>query len=109
VVDEVLALLEQPGADTTWMEHAACGDADQAPFFPSRGESSDKARAICRRCPVRVPCLEYALAANERHGVWAGTSERQRRRAQVLGLSVDELLAEVDQPRRVVRSTIGGR
>jgi hypothetical protein len=48
VVDEVLAPLEQPGADTSWMEDAACRDADQAPFFPSRGESNDEAWATVR-------------------------------------------------------------
>jgi WhiB family redox-sensing transcriptional regulator len=31
-------------------------------------------------CPVKVPCLEYALENRIDHGVWGGTSERERRR-----------------------------
>jgi WhiB family redox-sensing transcriptional regulator len=37
-------------------------------------------RAIqwCQECPVKAPCLEYALSRGEVHGVWGGTSERER-------------------------------
>jgi WhiB family redox-sensing transcriptional regulator len=40
----------------------------------------DAARRICADCPVKAPCLEYALANRIDHGVWGGTSERERRR-----------------------------
>jgi hypothetical protein len=33
----------------------------------------------CLACPVRASCLSYALAADERHGVWGGTTRPQRR------------------------------
>ena len=33
----------------------------------------------CRRCPVTDACLAYALAADERFGVWGGTLPEQRR------------------------------
>lgn len=35
---------------------------------------------MCAACPVRQDCLEQALATSERHGVWGGLSERERRR-----------------------------
>jgi WhiB family redox-sensing transcriptional regulator len=38
------------------------------------------ARRICDSCPVGERCLEYALRNRIDHGVWGGTSERQRRR-----------------------------
>ena len=40
----------------------------------------DRARAICKGCPVLDTCLEYALTERIEHGVWGGTSERERRR-----------------------------
>lgn len=35
------------------------------------------AKNICRACPVKTECLEYALATHE-YGVWAGTTQRER-------------------------------
>jgi WhiB family transcriptional regulator, redox-sensing transcriptional regulator len=72
--DPVLELEPQP-----WMAHANCAGVDPDLFFPERGESTTEAKAICRACPVRTECLDYALSINERHGIWGGTSERQRR------------------------------
>ncbi len=51
-----------------------------ATFFPSDGVGVDRARKICRDCPVVATCLEYALGARIDHGVWGGCSERERRR-----------------------------
>ncbi|MGH9301818.1 MAG: WhiB family transcriptional regulator, partial [Acidimicrobiales bacterium] len=51
-----------------------------ATFFPSDGVGVEVARHICAECPVRTPCLEYALDNHIDHGVWGGTSERERRR-----------------------------
>lgn len=63
-----------------WMRFAACQGVSPETFFPARGEPSAAAVAFCGRCPVRVACLEYALADSSLQGVWAGTSERARRR-----------------------------
>ncbi|HWW54027.1 MAG TPA: WhiB family transcriptional regulator [Acidimicrobiales bacterium] len=35
---------------------------------------------MCIECPVKGRCLEYALRNRIDHGVWGGTSERERRR-----------------------------
>jgi WhiB family redox-sensing transcriptional regulator len=70
-------------SEFVWQREAACRGLSlaesQAIFFPSRGDSIDEARAICDRCPVTEECLAFALA-NNCIGVWAGTSDRQRRR-----------------------------
>lgn len=58
----------------------ACAGLDLAWFFPERGEPTGPAKAVCRGCPVREACLEYALAAGETFGIWGGMSERERRR-----------------------------
>jgi WhiB family transcriptional regulator, redox-sensing transcriptional regulator len=70
-----------------WQLAAACRGADASLFFApnyfERREEKDgreaKAKAICARCSVRRPCLEYALETREPHGVWGGLNEFERR------------------------------
>jgi WhiB family redox-sensing transcriptional regulator len=66
--------------DTEWMADGKCRDIPPATFFPSDGVGVDAARRICADCAVKAPCLEYALQNRIDHGVWGGTSERERRR-----------------------------
>jgi WhiB family transcriptional regulator, redox-sensing transcriptional regulator len=78
-------LVISPNED--WQLRAACCGADAALFFApnyfERREEKDareaKAKAICAVCPVREPCLAYALGIRERHGVWGGLNEFERR------------------------------
>lgn len=51
-----------------------------AVFFPGSGAPGNRAKRICSACPVQQTCLEYALEHRIVHGVWGGTSERERRR-----------------------------
>jgi WhiB family redox-sensing transcriptional regulator len=67
-------------ADTKWMADGICASKPPALFFPSDGVGVEKAKSICADCPVKNVCLEYALENHIDHGVWGGTSERQRRR-----------------------------
>ncbi len=67
-------------ANLTWRQHAACRGLEPEVFYPVTDEQTEEAKAICRECPVREPCLEYALANRERDGVWGGATERERRR-----------------------------
>ena len=66
--------------DVDWMKKGRCRDIAPSVFFPSDGVGVDVARAICADCPVKAPCLEYALENKIDHGVWGGASERERRR-----------------------------
>jgi WhiB family transcriptional regulator, redox-sensing transcriptional regulator len=66
--------------DCDWMAEGKCRDMDPALFFPSDGIGVQVAQRICAECPVKTPCLEYALVNRVDHGVWGGTSERERRR-----------------------------
>lgn len=70
-----LDLWRRPG----WGERAACRGLDPELFHPDRGEVVDPAKRICFGCPVRDECLTYALVHFEKHGIWGGLSERERR------------------------------
>lgn len=63
-----------------WRQRSACRGIDPEIFYPATDEEADEAKAICAICPVRQMCLEHALAAREREGVWGGLTERERRR-----------------------------
>lgn len=65
---------------TEWMAEGNCREEPPSLFFPSDGVGVEVARRVCVDCPVKGPCLEYALANNIDHGVWGGASERERRR-----------------------------
>ncbi|KUH93102.1 transcription factor WhiB [Mycolicibacterium acapulense] len=66
--------------DELWQEKALCAQTDPEAFFPEKGGSTREAKRICQGCEVRDACLDYALAHDERFGIWGGLSERERRR-----------------------------
>ena len=66
--------------ETEWMGLGLCRNESPSRFFPSDGVGVEVARRICAECPVKAPCLEYALEHSIDHGVWGGCSERERRR-----------------------------
>jgi WhiB family redox-sensing transcriptional regulator len=63
-----------------WQDRALCAQTDPEAFFPEKGGSTREAKRICQGCDVRAECLEYALAHDERFGIWGGLSERERRK-----------------------------
>ena len=65
-----------------WRELAACRGTDLEVFFPGRGETAGPARQVCAGCPVRQPCLDYAITNRIAYGVWGGLTERERRALQ---------------------------
>jgi hypothetical protein len=62
------------------LPNAACVGVDPEAFFPAVGDRNLMARKICDKCPLdtRRACLEYALETRVT-GVWAGTTEEERR------------------------------
>jgi WhiB family redox-sensing transcriptional regulator len=67
-----------------WVQQARCRDEDPELFFPigSTGPAAvqvEAAKAVCLTCPVRLDCLEWALATAQDSGVWGGLSEEERR------------------------------
>jgi WhiB family redox-sensing transcriptional regulator len=66
----------------TWRDQARCRGVDPQVFHPAEEdeEAADVAKDICGLCNVRESCLEYALEAREKDGVWGGLTARERRR-----------------------------
>ncbi|MEU1125867.1 WhiB family transcriptional regulator [Streptomyces sp. NPDC005899] len=67
-----------------WRTHAACREVDPDLFFPigSTGPAlvqAEEAKAVCRQCPVREQCLDWALENAQDSGVWGGLDENERR------------------------------
>ncbi|MDR1386547.1 MAG: WhiB family transcriptional regulator [Propionibacteriaceae bacterium] len=71
---------EDDEGEVAWQASALCAQTDPEAFFPEKGGSTREAKAVCRSCEVRQPCLDYALAHDERFGIWGGLSERERRK-----------------------------
>ncbi|WP_019149048.1 WhiB family transcriptional regulator [Timonella senegalensis] len=78
----VLSLVNGNDDETVlgWQERALCAQTDPEAFFPEKGGSTREAKKVCVACDVRAECLEYALANDERFGIWGGLSERERRK-----------------------------
>lgn len=75
--------VRRPSSDDdtlAWQTDALCSQTDPEAFFPEKGGSTRDAKRICTSCEVRGECLEYALANDERFGIWGGLSERERRK-----------------------------
>lgn len=60
-----------------------CRAGDPADWWPDRrdldGPATHGAVADCHRCPAEAACLGYALAADERFGVWGGLLPDERK------------------------------
>jgi Transcription factor WhiB. len=83
-----LALLPMSDVEElAWQEKALCAQTDPEAFFPEKGGSTREAKRVCLSCDVRDDCLEYALANDERFGIWGGLSERERRRLKKRAVS----------------------
>ncbi|HEX2039687.1 MAG TPA: WhiB family transcriptional regulator [Acidimicrobiales bacterium] len=77
----------QSTTDEVWQLKAACRGPQAVIFFPPANfERKDekeareaRAKAICATCPVRRPCLDYAIRIREPHGIWGGLNEVERK------------------------------
>jgi WhiB family transcriptional regulator, redox-sensing transcriptional regulator len=39
---------------------------------------TNKAVAICKRCPIQQACRQYAIDTDNRYGIWGGLTEATR-------------------------------
>jgi WhiB family redox-sensing transcriptional regulator len=90
----VIPALVSAAEGSSWQDDALCAQTDPELFFPEKGGTTAPAKRVCRACPVRPECLEWALDADERFGVLGGLSPRERRRLR--GLADDDLDDEPD-------------
>ena len=73
--------------EEAWQLKAACRGPQAAVFFPpstferkdEKIERENRAKDICRTCPVKNPCLDYSVRIREPHGIWGGLNEAERK------------------------------
>ncbi|MEU6661216.1 WhiB family transcriptional regulator [Streptomyces sp. NPDC046821] len=66
-----------------WRHLASCTGYDPETFFPVGTTSlelakANEAKAVCRRCPVREHCLQWAQEAYIADGIWGGHTPKER-------------------------------
>lgn len=74
-----------------WQEAGACRNGPASDFYPplhverkhERQARERRAKSVCASCPVRVQCLEHAIAVDERYGIWGGLNQEERRHLRV--------------------------
>ncbi|WP_155929469.1 WhiB family transcriptional regulator [Mycolicibacterium sp. CBMA 234] len=92
--------LPGPNADVwDWQLLASCRGEDWTLFFAAdcetrrrRAQREQRAKQMCRGCPVRTECRTHALTIGEAYGVWGGLSEPERTRL------IDTESAAADRP-----------
>ena len=72
--------VDVPLADPRLSDDALCAQVGGDLFFPEQGGSTLEARRFCHDCEVEADCLGYALANDERFGIWGGLSPAERRK-----------------------------
>jgi WhiB family redox-sensing transcriptional regulator len=78
---------------------AICAEIDPDLFYPAKGQDAGAAKAVCRSCEARLPCLELALSTGDREGIFGGFSDRPRReiaRRVRAGESLEDIIAADD-------------
>ncbi|MEH1012849.1 WhiB family transcriptional regulator [Micromonospora sp. CPCC 206060] len=75
----LLRAISERRLDDAWRTRGTCQSVDPETFFPAPNEPADTAIALCRTCDVQGPCLAWALEVGDCHGVWGGTTPRERR------------------------------
>ena len=62
-----------------WHQRAACRGVGPSDFVRGPKADYEAVRALCGDCPVRLECLDEALADPDLIGLWGGTTELERR------------------------------
>lgn len=81
---DLTVLVPKPG---DWATRGHCAGSPDPDLWHSDGAAPERvadtelARAICKGCPVRLACREYALRTptSQDWGVWGATTANERR------------------------------
>jgi WhiB family transcriptional regulator, redox-sensing transcriptional regulator len=66
-------------ADGHWIQQARCAQSrERWWWFPDSPEDAQRAIAVCETCPVKDPCLSFALASADSETVRGGTTPKER-------------------------------
>ena len=73
-----------------WRDQAACNGAPDPDLWFTDGHDEQanrrklrESRAICRACPVRIQCLDWATSTQQSFGVWGGKNLSAGRRSHM--------------------------
>lgn len=66
-----------------WRNLAYCKGRATSEFYPEFGvkgaiDQVRKTKSFCRRCPVILDCLQYAIDNDEQFGIWGGLTPKER-------------------------------
>jgi WhiB family redox-sensing transcriptional regulator len=73
--------------DWTWQRRGSCQNLPTELFFPEdgtrrhRSANEQRAKRICRGCPVVTECREHAVSIQEPFGIWGATTALERARS----------------------------
>jgi WhiB family redox-sensing transcriptional regulator len=73
---QIVELLES--GQEIWQSFALCSEVDFDTFFPEKGGSTKEAKRICAECVVIDQCRNFAIANDQRYGIWGGLAESER-------------------------------
>jgi WhiB family transcriptional regulator, redox-sensing transcriptional regulator len=87
----VAEVARQPGPVAElweWQYRGLCRTVSPEVFFhpegergPARRRRDERAKQVCRQCPVLEQCREHALQVREPYGVWGAMTESEREAA----------------------------
>ena len=91
--------------------HAACRGEDPELWYPFSSKSpldvnaaGETAKDICRRCPHRQECVQWAVHLDDQHGIWGGLTPEQRDPIRARRLRHNE----TEKKRRQRQREVGG-
>lgn len=58
--------------DMGWQARGECRNHEPELWFSLSAEGVAEAKAVCRDCPVRAECLDWAVANRPAGGIWGG-------------------------------------
>ena len=81
------SLTTGPVGDRSWMPLGKCAGTQDPVFYHDEAIKNGAFMRFCGPCPVRTECLAYAIANDETHGIWGGTTPHARRQMVIQSLA----------------------
>lgn len=78
---ELMRLVSLEDSENTleWQRDALCNQTDPEAFFPDYERDGRMAKEVCKECPVKQDCFDYAVSNKEEFGIWGGVDFTVRR------------------------------
>ncbi len=95
------------GSSTNWRSRGKCRGTETAVMYPINSAADIKtAKSICKNCPVEEICFDYVMQNPREYGVWAGTTEGERRKIRKNRRIADAIAAQAKSaPEQTINTT----